>query len=177
MTVKELSEISNLSDGARELVREDSTASAYLDSLEKQALFQDAIRFLAHKLATDAGVKWASACVRDLQAPDRKEQKDEPLDAADEWIKAPGENTRRAAKEAADKSKTTGPGNLVAMAVFLSGGSIAGPAAPATMPPPYSAQKLIVGSILVAVLGHEPEKAAERYKRALAMGKELDRPG
>jgi hypothetical protein len=177
MTVKELSEIANLSDGARALVQEDSTAPGYLDLLEKQELFQDGIRFLAYRLATDAGVKWASTCVRELKSPELREQKDEPLEAADHWLKTPGDQTRWAAKEAADKAKTTGPGNLVALAVFLSGGSVAPPEAPATMPPLYSAQKMIAGSVLIAVLGHEPEKAAERYKRALAMGKELDRPG
>jgi hypothetical protein len=177
MTVKEISEISNLSEGARALVQEDSTPPAYLDSLEKQELYQDAIRFLAHKLPTDAGVKWASACVRELRAPDPKEQKDEPLDASDQWIKAPGDPTRWAAKEASDEAKTAGPSKLVAMAVFLSGGSVSPPGGPETPPPPYSAQKMIAGSVLVAVVCHEPQKAAERYKRALQMGKALDVPG
>jgi hypothetical protein len=174
MTVKEISEISNLTDPARALVNDDSTSTDYLDRLEQQELFQDAIRFLAHRLPTDTGVKWASACVRELQAPDRKEEKNEPLDAADRWLQAPGDQTRWAAHEAADKAKTSGPANLVAMAVFLSGGSVAPPEAPETMPPPYAAQKMIVGSIVVAVVSHEPEKATERYKRALAMGKDLD---
>jgi hypothetical protein len=177
MTVKEISEVSNLSAAALALVQEDSTPSGYLDSLEKQQLFQDAIRFLAHKLATDAGVKWACACVRELRAPDRKEQKDEPLEASEQWTKTPGDPTRRAAKDAADKAKTTGPSYLAAMAVFLSGGSIAPPEAPETNPPPYSAQKMIAGSVVIAVVSYMPEKAAERYKRALAMGRALDQPG
>ena len=177
MTVQELSEISNLSDAARALVQEDSTPSVYLDSLEKQLLFQDAIRFLAHKLAIDAGVKWAGKCVRELRAPDRKEEKDEPLEAAEQWTKGPGDKTRWAAKEAVDNAKNTGAGSLLAMAVFFSGGSVAPAPAPPTEPPPYSAQKMIAGSVLVAVLGHEPEKATERYQRALAMGKELDQTG
>jgi hypothetical protein len=172
MTVKELSSVSDLSGPALALVQEDSTPAAYLDSLEKHALFQDAVQFLAHKLAVDSGIKWACTCVRELQAPEQ--QKDEPLEAAEQWIKTPGDKTRWAAKEAADEAKTTGPGNLAAMAVFLSGGSLAPEPAPATMPPPYSAQKMIAGTVLVAVVGHEPQKAAERYKRALAMGKELD---
>jgi len=176
MTAKEISEIAGLSDGARALVQEDSTPSSYLDSLEKQELFQDAIRFLAHKLPTDAGVKWAGKCVRELRAPDTKDQKDEPLEAADQWTKAPGDPTRWAAKEAADKAKTTGPSNLVAMAVFLSGGSVSPPGGPEIPPPEYSAQKMIAGSVLVAVVSYEPQKAKERYQQALKMGKELDAP-
>ena len=170
MTVKELSETADLSDAARALVREDSTPSSYLDTLEKQELFQDAIRFLAYKLPTDAGIKWASACVKDLRAPDNKE-KDEPLEASDQWVKAPGDPTRWAAKNAADNVKKAGPSKLLAMAVFLSGGSVASPGAPETPPPQYAAQKLIAGSVQVAVVSYEPQKAKERYQRALAKGK------
>jgi len=170
MTVKEISETADLSEPARALVKEDSTPSNYLDSLEKQELFPDAIRFLAYKLPTDAGIKWASACVKELRAPEDKE-KDEPPDASDQWIKAPGDPTRWAAKAAADKAKKAGPSKLVAMAVFMSGGSIASPGAPETPPPKYLAQKLIAGTVQVAVVSLEPQKAKERYKRAIAIGK------
>jgi hypothetical protein len=176
MTVKELSETADLSEPARALVREDSTPASYLDSLEKQELFPDAIRFLAYKLPTDAGVKWASACVKELRAPEDKE-KDEPLDASDQWVKAPGDPTRWAAKKAADNVKKAGPSKLLAMAVFMSGGSIASPGAPETPPPKYVAQKLIAGTVQVAVVSFQPQKAKERYQLALTKGKALDQPG
>jgi hypothetical protein len=176
MTVKEISDIATLSPAALALVREDSIPATYLETLEKQELYQDAIRFLAHKMSPDAGVKWAAACVREMQSQERKQEKDEPLDAADRWIKAPADATRWEAKEAVDKAKTTGPSNLLGMAVFLSGGSVSPPGGPETAPPPYSAQKMIAGSILVAVVSHAPEKANERYKQALAMGKAMDQP-
>ena len=173
MTVKEISEVSDLSQGALDLVREDSTPSAYLESLEKQELYRDAISFLAHKLPAEAGVKWSAACVRELRAPESRQQKDEPLDAVEQWIKAPGDPARWAAKEAADKA-AGGPSSLTAFAVFLSGTSISPPGNPDTPPPPYAAQKMIAGSVMVAVVSYEPQKAAERYKRALAIGKALD---
>jgi hypothetical protein len=177
MTVKEISEISGLSAGALALVREDSTSASYLDSLEKQELFDDAVRFLAYKLPTDAGIKWASGCVRELQSPESRQQKDEPLEASDRWVKAPGDPTRWAAKEAVDKAKTAGPSKLVAMAVFLSGGSVSPPGAPETPPPPNVAQKMVAGSIQVAVVGYDAKNAKDRYKKALTMGKALDQPG
>jgi hypothetical protein len=177
MTVKELSETSNLSGAARELVREESTPSGYLDELEKKELYQDAIRFLAYKLPTDAGIKWASACVKDLRNPQEKDKKDEPLDAADQWVKTPGDPTRWAAKTASDKTAKNGPSNLLAMAVFMSGDSLAPPGAPMTPPPKYAAQKMIAASVLVVAVSHEPQKAKERYKRALKLGKDFDQPG
>jgi hypothetical protein len=174
MTVKEISDTAGLTEAAHALVKEDSTPSSYLETLEKQELFQDAIRFLAHKLPADAGVKWASACIKDLQSPESKQQKDEPLEAADKWVNAPGDPTRWAAKDAADKAKNPGPSNLVAMAVFMSGGSMSPPGSPETPPPQYAAQKMIAGCVLVVVVSHEPQKANERYKKALALGKALD---
>ena len=174
MTVKELSEIAELSDGARALVKDDSTPPGYLDSLEKQELYPDAIKFQAHHLPADAAVKWASACIKELRSPETKDQKDEPLDAVDQWVKAPGDQTRFAAKEAADKSKKSGPSKILAMAVFLSGGSLTPPGSPEAPPPKWAAQKMIAGSIQVAVVSDQPAKAKERYQQALKLGK---RPG
>ena len=177
MTVRELSEISNLSPAARELVRDDSTPAAYLASLEQQKLYQDAIRFQAHKMSIEAGIKWAAGCAREMQPADRKEKKDEALEASERWIEAPGDAARRQAKEAADGETASGSTKLLAMGVFMSGGSITPPGSPEVNPPPYSGQKLIAGSILVSVVGDQPDKSAERYQRALAMGKTLDQPG
>jgi len=177
MTVKELSVTASLSGAACALVKEDSVASVYLESLEQQQLYQDAIKFLTYKLPTDAGIKWAIACIKELSSPESKQQKDEPLDASDQWVKMPGDPTRWAAKKASDKTEKNGPSNLVAMAVFFSGGSMAPPGAPETPPPQYAAQKFIAGSILVTVVSHQPKDANQRYQQALKLGKALDTPG
>jgi hypothetical protein len=174
MTAREIVDISGVSEAARVLAQDDSTPSSYLDSLEKQELYQDAVRFLAHKLPPDAGVKWGVRCLRELAAPERKDQKDAPLEASEAWIKSRDDAARFAAKEAADNTPNTGASNLVAMAVYMSGGSLTPAGAPEVFPPPYSAQKMIAGSVIVAVVSHEPQHANDRYKRALAMGKELD---
>ena len=177
MTAKEIVDISGVSGAAHALLEDTSTPSSYLDSLEKRELYQDAVRFLAHKLPPDAGVKWGIGCLRELQAPDRKDQKDPPLEASEAWIKAQNDTTRFAAKEAADNATNTGASSLVAMAVYMSGGSLTPAGAPEVLPPPYSAQRMVAGSVIVTVVSHEPQHANDRYKRALAMGKELDQPG
>ena len=177
MTVKELSETAGVSDPARALAQDDSTPSSYLDSLEKQELYQDAVKFQAYKMPADAGIKWGSAVIKELRSPESKQQKDEPLDAVDTWVKAPGDQPRFAAKTAADNAKKNDASKLLALAVFMSGGSLAPPNAPETPPPKYSAQKLISASVSVAVISYEPAKAKERYQKALKIGKEMDRPG
>ena len=134
MTVKELSETAGLSAPACALVKDESTPSAYLDELEKQELYTDAVRFLAFKLPPDAGIKWAIACIKELRSPESQKEKDEALDASNAWIKTPGDQTRFAAKDAGGKA-TKGESKLLAMAVFMSGGSLAPPGAPETPPP------------------------------------------
>jgi hypothetical protein len=171
MTVKELSETAGVSDAGRALAQDDSTPAGYLDTLEKQEMYQDAIRFMAYKLPVDAAVKWAADCIKELRSPESKQQKDDELDAVDQWVKTPGDATRWAAKDAADKSKKSGPCTLLAMAVFMSGGSLTKPPAPDTPPPQNVAQKMIAGSVLVIVVSYEAPKANERYKKALAIGK------
>ncbi|HUB80520.1 MAG TPA: hypothetical protein VMB03_17065 [Bryobacteraceae bacterium] len=176
MTVKELSETAGVSDPAKALAQEDSTPGSYLENLQKQELHQDAIKFQAYKMPTDAGIKWASASIKELRSPESKQQKDETLDAVDAWVKAPGDETRFAAKKAADNAKKSDASKLAALAVFMSGGSLAPPNAPHTPPPQYSAQKLISGSLVAAVLSYEPAKAKERYQKALALAKTFDTP-
>ena len=170
MTVKEISETAALSGSAQALVKDDSTPAAYLDSLEKQELYQDAIKFQAYNLPVDAAIKWASKCIKELRSPESKDQKDEPLDAVDQWANAPADATRFAAKKAADKWKSDSS-KLLAMAVYMSGGSLTPPGAPETPPPKGAAQKMIAGSIQVAVVSYQPAKAKERYQQALKLGK------
>jgi hypothetical protein len=171
MTAKELSETASVSGPAQALVQDNSTPDSYLDSLEKQELFPDAIRVMAYKLPTDAGIKWASACIKELRSPESKQEKDESLEAVDQWVKTPDDTTRFAAKDTADKSKQDGPSKILAMAVYMSGGSLAPAGAPDTPPPKYSAQKIVAGTVAVTILSYEPEKAKERYQKALKLGK------
>jgi hypothetical protein len=171
MTTKEISDAANLSAGALALLREDSTPETFVAVLEKQELYEDAVNFWAHKLGTNDGVKWALACIHELESPEQKARKDASREAADRWVLAPNDASRWAAKEAADKSADTTPADVLAMGIFLSGGSVTPPQGPVVEPPPYSAQKLISASVRVTVLTHEPQHAAERYRRALALGR------
>ena len=60
------------------------------------------------------------------------------------------------------------------MAVFFSGGSVAKPGAPECPPPPYSAARLVAGAVRIAILSRDPQRLAERYRRALALGRKVE---
>ena len=49
------------------------------------------MRFLAHKLSAEAGVKWALACFRELESPEQKARKNESKEAAEDWTLAPSD--------------------------------------------------------------------------------------
>ena len=172
MTNQEIIEVSNLSLNARELAREDLSASRYLAILQDNSLFPDAVSFRAHELPTNRAIEWGAACIRELRAPDKKQEGQGSLDCVERWLKVPNDATRWAAKESADKAGMSSPADLLALAVFFSGGSMTPPGSPETPPPPYAARKMAAGSIVAAVLSQTPEKAAERYKRALALSKD-----
>jgi hypothetical protein len=174
LTTKEIIEASNLSLNARELVpagpeAEQIAPERFVALLQQHSLFQDAVSFRAHELAVGPAIRWAAACIEELRPPDKNVADQESLASVERWLDAPQDTTRWAAKAAADKAGISSPADCLAMAVFLSGGSIAPPGAPDVPPPPYTAQKMAAGSITVAVVSYAPEKAAERFGRALSL--------
>lgn len=174
MTAREIGENANLSSGGLSLITGEMSPSACLDALEERGLYEDAVRFLAHKLPVRGGIQWAVECARELEAPERKARPNEPLEAAERWLLAPSDATRQAARQAADRCPEKSAATLVAMAVFFSGGSIATPGGAEVQPPPYSAQKMVAGGVRIAVVSHDPAHAGERYRRVLASGRQAD---
>lgn len=173
MTTAELAKIANLTDEAQALVRDDLSPSKYLAALSEKSLFKDAIQFLAHGMQVPTALRWASACIKEFQAPDPKAKGKESLAAADKWLESPDEKIRWEAKKAAEDAEMSSASDCVAMAVFLGGKSIAPADAPEIPPPPYSSQKLAAGGILIAAVAHAPDKATDKYRRALEMGKDM----
>ncbi len=170
MTTREISDLAELSIDAQALAVDDQTSTAYLILLNEKAFYRDAIRFRAYDCATThAAIQWAASCVHQLQSPEHASKGAESLSAVDKWLVLPNDVTRMTAKAAAQKGGITTAADCLAMAVFLSGGSISPIGAPHNPPPPYASQKMAAGSITIAVLSRSPELAAERYRQALAI--------
>ena len=170
----EIAKNADLSGEAHTLLREEMTPAQYLDTLEQKALYLDAVRFLAHKLAVNAAIRWGHTCVKELAPPNPDPRSEPAMSATARWLQLPGDSSRRQARAAADQSGVGTAAGCLAMAVTMSGGSITPPGAPEIVPPPYSANKLVAASVLVAVLSYRPEKSAERYKQALTIGRKFD---
>jgi hypothetical protein len=173
LNTADIAAAAELSEKGQSLVTESSGPSRFVDLLETHELFRDAVRFLSHGLPVRIAVKWGCACSRELLPADQMEKSQASLEAAEAWLSAPADETRWKARDAAEKSNMSSPADLIAMAVFFSGGSITPPETPVTAPPPYIANKLAAGGIELAVLSQTPAKAAERFRRTLQLSREI----
>jgi hypothetical protein len=173
LTTVEIADIAKLSDPAKELARDDLRPSRYVELLEKAKLFKDAVLFLVYGLPIPLGIRWGCRCCRELLTEQQIEEMKLSLEAAEGWTEAPSDEARWAAKDAAEKDDVKSPADLLAMAVFFSGGSVTPPNTPEAQAPPHVAQKMTAGSIQVSVLTNAPEKAEERYQKALQISRDL----
>lgn len=176
MTTSEILAAANVSEEARALFKPDLGPTGFVRLLESNNLFKDAIQFLAHGLPIDIAVKWAFACSQELLAPAQLELSKASLERVEAWLKAPTDENRWSARQAADKSGLSSPADLIAMAVFFSGASITPPDTPTTPAPPYLASKMVGGAIQLAVLSQKPEQAVDRYRTTLRISRETVKP-
>ncbi len=172
MTTAEIAATAKLTDEARLLAKDGIGPSRFVGLLEERSLFQDAIRFLACGFPVALAIEWGCRCIREL-TPSEVTESSKTFGAAEAWLKSPNDENRRKAREAADQSEMPQAADLLAMAVFFSGGSITPAGAPETPPPEYVASRLAAGGIIMAVLSRQPEKADERYRKTLGIGRQL----
>ena len=159
----------DLSESARAMLRPGQSIRSFIDSLIEEEQHADAVRVLARALPKPAAVRWACRCVRQLST-ELAEPSLTALAQAEQWAAEPNEANRRAAKLAADRVGMQDPAGVVAMAAFLSEGSLAPPHLPAVPPAEHLTARAVAGAILLAVAGRQPGDAADCYSQCLALG-------
>jgi len=148
----------------------------YFEDLRKARRVEDATFFLGMALPRHETVAWAARSVRDLtEDRDRPRADADALKAALLWVQDPSEPRRRAAFEAAKVANHTCAERLAAMAVFLSGGSLAPDNVQPVPAPGDVAGRIGAGAILVAA-GRRPDRV-EAINRALDEGDAIARWG
>jgi hypothetical protein len=171
--VAELCEAAELEPPAQELAIPARGARDFVQALHDGGHRVDALRFLAHLLPRREAIWWAWTCARRVTDEGAKPEARAALDATERWIQQPTDENRRAAMAAAEAATFETPAGCTALAVFLSGGSLAPPTAPAVDPPRFAAAKAISGSLLISGIASEPEKAEEKYDGFLSYGLQL----
>ncbi len=148
----------------------------YFKDLRRQNRVEDATFFLSMALPRHETVAWAARSVRDLSEDRERPRADvDALRAALLWVQDPSEPRRRAAFDAAQLANSTCAERLAALAVFLSGGSLAPENVQPVPAPPDIAGRIGAGAILVAA-AHRPDRVAA-INRALDEGDAIARWG
>src|SRR5437867_5930132 len=159
-----------LGDVAKKLLTDRLTAEQFLQLLIENKQYIDAVRVLAYALSTRQAIVWASFCARHYSEANPSEESLTALEAVDKWLAEPDDDKRRETMNAAKLARFDTPAGSAALAVFFSGGSLAPADAPVVPPSESLTPNSVVGTVLLATLLKEPEKAEEKYQFFLAQG-------
>jgi hypothetical protein len=165
--------VAELSEEAAALMRAELHPQEYVAVLMDKTLFPDAVRFMAHALPKREAVWWAWRCARRVSGAQPPLAVEIALNACEKWLKQPNEDSRRAAMAAAEKAEFSTSAGCAALAAFFSGGSLAPPDAPAVPPGEYLTAKAVAGSVILAAVSREPEKAPEKFRSFMAQALEV----
>jgi hypothetical protein len=171
LTTLEIAKAAGLGGEAMPLVRDDQNPQQCAEAMADKGMFSDAIKLIAYGREPVPAIKWGRDCVKQLPPREPLKTPDQALASVEAWLEAPDEDKRRAAQAAAEESGNSKPSDLLALAVFFSGGSIADPDAPPADPPPFIANKLVAGCVQLAAVGFTPEQNAERFRTAIRLAK------
>lgn len=146
---------------------------AFVAALVERELFLDAVAFLAHALPRREAVWWAWVCARKAsgQTPPPKIQA--ALDATERWIVQPTEDNRRQAMQYAELADFGTPAGCAALGAFLTSGSLAPATAPVVPPGEFMTAKAVTGSVILAAVAKEPDKAPEKFQEYVRLALEV----
>jgi hypothetical protein len=169
----EVCAVAGVSPEGKALLAEGMAAEPFLGALTAAGRHEDAVRFLAHSLPRREAVWWAWVCAKRTAGATPEPAVKASLDATEKWIAQPTDEHRRAAMAAAEKADLGTPAGCAGLAAFLSGGSLGPPEHPAVPPAEPLMGQAVAGSLMLAAVSREPEKAGERLKAFVAQGVEV----
>jgi hypothetical protein len=120
---------------------------AYFKTLIEGGRLRDAVFYVSHALPRYEGVVWA---VQALLAADAVDRNNQLVVAVLRWIDDPCEELRRAIERLLNDEVVTSPAYMLAMAAFMSGGSISLPEYPPVLAPPDASAKFAAGAVFDA---------------------------
>ncbi len=164
------------SEAVRDLLDDDAPPDAFLERLIQQGRYADAVAFLARWLPTAEAVWWGCLCAWEACRPDPSPEEDAALSVVVDWLGEPSEANRRRAEaiaRPAKPAKPPSPAQALAMAVFLSGGSISLADLPHVDPPPDGAAASVAGAVERAALRAPVDSADERRRQFLLIGMQI----
>ena len=162
--LRHLCDRAQLGDEAKSLLNDDFSTKEFIGLLVEKELFRDAIRLVAYLLPKREAVGWGCLCMRYILTAEQKSSIPDVQVAAEQWVSAPNDENRWAAREIAEKENPKSPSGLLAMAAFFAGPSMAPPNLHAVPPPEHATPEIVSGAMLLAGVAVEPQNAKEKYR-------------
>jgi hypothetical protein len=145
-----------------------------LDRLEQAGRLIEATRLVAHALPPREAVWWACACSRHTAPSGTNPAVDTTLrDAAEEWVRRPTDEHRRAAMKQAETAGFGSPEAWAVVAAFWTGDSMAPPEAPKVPPQPHFTGLAIAGSVALAAARGPASRREARLRGFLVSAKDI----
>jgi hypothetical protein len=169
-TFAQVCDAAELSEEALALRTPGQAPRAYVDALIAAESYADAVRLLAHALPRREAVWWAWVCAKRAAGDTPPPHVGALLEATRVWIAEPTDAHRRTVMAQAEAVGFGTPAGSAGLAAFFSGQSLAPPDAEPVPPGEFMAAKAIAGSVVLAAVATEPERAAEKFREYLEQG-------
>jgi hypothetical protein len=172
----ELCVVADVSEEARALLADGAPVPpprAFVELLVARGFHADAVRVIAHALPRREAVWWAWVCARKAAGDNPPPPIKAALDATERWIVQPTEDHRRQAMAFGEAADFGTPAGAAGLAAFMSTGSLAPPEAPVVPPGEFMAAKAVSGSVTLAAVLKEPERAKEKFSEFVQLGLEV----
>jgi hypothetical protein len=170
-TAAEICENLELDEESQKLLTPALTPGEFLDALMAQELWIDACRFLALALPKREAVWWALLCAKTDPAPTPPATA--ALQLAEKWVLETSEENRQPGQAAAEAAGLGTPAGLTALAVFVSGGSMAPPEVSQVPPAEHLTGTVVGNALIMAALLPTPAEADGKFRQFLATGIEV----
>jgi hypothetical protein len=161
------------SDEGKAALKPGMKPADYLGALIDAGHWTDAIRFLAFAIPRREGVWWACLAARSVAPPAHTPS----IEAAEEWVYRPSDESRRNAFAVAEKIGFDSPAAYAALGAYWAEGSLAPPGAPEVPPDPALSPTAISSAVLLAAVVREPHKAEGKYKAFMTSGVDIANGG
>lgn len=146
-----------LSDEARTLSAGSKEPAGFLEKLIEHELFDDAFDFITQWFPKRHLVWWGCLCCWQALRPRPANEAAQALHAALSWVMTPSEENRRRAERAGYAADIATPAGNLALAAYLSSGSLAPPGQPEVVPEPMMASKAVANTVRLLLTRIAPD--------------------
>jgi hypothetical protein len=176
-TAADVCRLFKLKPPAAKMLTPNLTPQQFFGQLVEAGHLADARRLLAHSLPPRRAVWWASLCLHHSagRKPLPTPAEEVAFAAAGRWIVEPTEANRRTAEKTGWAAKPTTAAGILAMAAFLSGGSMSRPGLPPVHPEAHICGRLCGVVVYLASVRFDPARYKQHLRQYLAVGLDVAR--